>query len=120
MSRNKQRGTSWESKIVELLRDRGWPHAERRALGGAHDRGDIAGVPAVVIEAKNCAKVELAAFLDEAETERANDKADLGVAWIKRRGKASAAEGYVVMSGDTFVWLLRSAGYGTALDEEAS
>src|SRR5690348_16916994 len=118
MSRNRAKGTSWESKIIEFLRERGWPHAERRALGGNNDRGDVAGVVGVVIEAKSCNRLELAAWLDEAEAERANDRADLGVAWIKRRGKTSAAHGYVVMDGDTFTWLLRAAGYGKPIAPE--
>ena len=32
-------------------------------------------------------------------------------AWIKRRGKASPGEAYVVMDGETFTHLLREAGY---------
>lgn len=119
MSRNRAKGTSWESAVVTYLRGRGWPHAERRALSGANDRGDVAGVIGVVIECKNAAKVELAAWLDEASAERDNDRADLGVAWFKRRGKTNPGKGFVVMDGDTFTWLLRSAGYGQPLDDEA-
>lgn len=121
MSKSKQRGTAWESKVVEYLRERGWPHAERRALSGKNDRGDIAGVVGCCIEAKSAQRLELAAWLDEAEVERQNDHADLGVVWFKRRGHTSAGKGYVLMDGDSFTWLLRSAGYGTALPaEEAS
>lgn len=118
MNKSKIKGTAWESAIVTFLRARGWPHAERRALQGNLDRGDVAGCPGIVIEAKACKEITLAAFLDEAETERENDHADIGVAWIKRRGKAGAGDGYVVMSGDAFTWLLRSAGYGVPLTEE--
>ena len=66
-----------------------WPHAERRALNGNQDRGDIAGVPGCVIEAKNAKTINLAGWLDEANLERDNDRADLGVVWFKRRGKVS-------------------------------
>ncbi len=118
MNKSKARGTSWESAIVDFLRGRGFPHAERRALQGNLDRGDIAGAPGVVIEAKSCARLDLAGWLDEAEVERANDRADLGVVWFKRRGKTSAGKGYVLMDGDTFTWLLRSAGYGQPLSEK--
>ena len=48
MSASKSKGTAWETAIVRFLKDRGWPNAERRALGGANDRGDIAGVVGVV------------------------------------------------------------------------
>lgn len=111
VNKPKIRGTRWESAIVAYLRENGWPHAERRTLTGGKDRGDIAGVVSVVIEAKDCKAITLASFLDEANTEAANDNADLGVAWIKRRGKASPADGYVVMDGATFVGLLEEAGY---------
>jgi hypothetical protein len=112
MSRERAKGTAWESTIVNYLQGRGWVHAERRALAGALDKGDIAGVPGVVIEAKNCKQINLAQFLTEANTERANAGAAIGVAWVKRRGKASAGDGYVVMDGDTFTQLLKDAGYG--------
>lgn len=111
MSASKRKGTAWESAIVDYLRANGAPHAERRALAGARDRGDIAGIPGVVVEAKSAARVELAAWLDEAEAERANDHADLAVVWHKRRGKTSPGAGFVTMSGDTLMRLLSAAGY---------
>ena len=112
MSRSRAKGTSWESNIVDYLRTAGWPHAERRALNGRRDRGDVAGLIGVVIEAKNEASIRLAAYVAEAEAERANGDADVGVAWIKKRGKTSAGDGYVVMTGAQFTALLKAAGYG--------
>ena len=111
MSASKSKGTRWESAIVEYLRASGVPHAERRALNGTKDRGDVAGIPGVVIEAKNAATVSLGAWLDEAEAERVNDGAAVAVVWHHRRGKRSPASGYVTMSGATLVELLVAAGY---------
>ena len=111
VNRSKAKGTAWESEIVTFLIGQGWPHVERRTLNGATDRGDIAGIPGVVIEAKSVKTITLGAFVDEATQERANDRADLGVAWIKRRGKTSAEHGYVVMDGAQFARLLKEAGY---------
>ncbi len=111
MSASKRKGTGWESAVVTYLRENGVPHAERRSLNGAKDRGDIAGIPGVVIECKNEKTVTLAAYADETETERRNDHAPVGAAWIKRRGKASPAHGYVLMTGDRFLRLLTEAGY---------
>lgn len=111
MNKSKIKGTSWESEIVRYLRECGVPSAERRALHGNHDRGDLAGIPGVVVEAKNAARLDLAGWLDEAEIEQRNDHADLGVVWFKRRGRTSAGRGYVLMSGDAFVGLLIAAGY---------
>jgi hypothetical protein len=115
MSRARATGTRFESAIVDFLTRNGFPHAERRALAGALDKGDITGIPSVVIEAKATKTITLAAFLDEALTERDNAGAAIGAAWIKRRGKGSAGDGYVVMDGHTYVRLLRMSGWGDPL-----
>jgi hypothetical protein len=109
---SKQRGTAWESEIVSFLKSCGWPYVERRTLSGNKDRGDIAGIPGVVIEAKATKTAALAAHLDEANLEAENDGANLGAVWMKRRGHASAGNGYVIVDGWTFAALLNSAGYG--------
>lgn len=111
MSASKRKGTSFESSIVDYLRANGVPHAERRALNGARDRGDIAGVPGVVFEAKSAARLELAAWVDETECERKNDGAEYGVTVIKRRGRGSAGDGYAVLPFAALLALLREAGY---------
>ena len=111
MSASKRKGTGWESAVVAFLKDNGAPHAERRALNGAKDRGDIAGIPGVVIECKAERAITLSSYLDETEAERRNDGAAVGVAWIKRRGRANPADGYVLMSGAQLLHLLAAAGY---------
>lgn len=111
MSKSKAKGTAWESAVVDCLQTLGVPHAERRALNGAADKGDIAGLPGVVIECKNAARVELGSWVDEAVAERDNARAAVGVVWHKRRGHTAAALGFVTMPGWQFVQLLREAGY---------
>lgn len=108
MTAAKQKGTRWETAIVAYLRDSGWGHVERRALNGAHDKGDIVGLPGIVIEAKSTARTELAAWVDETEQEVANAGAHHGVVWHKRRGHVSPGRGYVTMTGATYVALLRA------------
>lgn len=49
MNRSKAKGTSAESAVTTYLQTMGFIHAERRSLNGIHDRGDIAGIPGVVI-----------------------------------------------------------------------
>jgi hypothetical protein len=114
MSRNKKIGTAWESAIVAFLRDKGFSYAERRALSGSHDQGDLTGIPGICIEAKHVNRLDLSGWLDEAELERDNAHADVGAVWLKRRGFTSPGRAYVLLSGDDFVWLLKSAGYGDA------
>lgn len=107
MNRSKAKGTAAETAVVRFLQAVGFPYAERRTLNGTHDRGDIAGIPSVVIEVKNCAKQELGSWIAEAERERDNDRATLGVVWHKRRGKTDPADWFVTMSGAQFAALLR-------------
>lgn len=116
MSASKRKGTAAETAIVTYLRTLGFTQTERRALNGSLDRGDIAGIPGVVIEAKNCARQELAGWVREAELERDNDGATLGVVWHKRRGKAHPADWFVTMSGAQFAALLREQQGLPALD----
>lgn len=118
MSAARAKGTRWESALVDFLARHGFPHVERRALHGTNDRGDIAGIPGVVIEAKNQNRHSWAEWLDEAAQEADNAHADVGVVWAKRRGHTDPGKGYVVLDGRTFVWLLRSAGYGDPIEED--
>jgi hypothetical protein len=107
VSRSKAKGTAAETAVVRFLQAAGFAQAERRTLGGTQDRGDIAGIPGVVIEVKNCARQELPAWVAEAELERDNDRASLGVVWHKRRGTTDPGRWFVTMSGDQFAALLR-------------
>jgi hypothetical protein len=111
VNRSKDKGTWWETRIVRYLVECGVPNAERRALRGQFDRGDIAGIVGVVIEAKNDKGMTLAKYLKEAHVERDNDNAAIGVAWIRRRGMPDPADAYVLMDGATFISLLRDADY---------
>lgn len=118
MSASKKKGTTAETAVVAFLRAAGFTQTERRTLNGAKDRGDIAGLPGVVIEVKNCARQELPSWIAEAELERDNDSASLGVVWHKRRGKSNPADWFVTMSGAQFAALLRELQGMPALEVE--
>lgn len=120
MSRSKQKGTAWETALCRYLTEEGFPHIERRALNGNSDRGDLAGIPGWVLEAKNCKRMDLAGWVDEAALEQANDGAEFSAVWHHRVGKSHPGAGYVTMTGATFVRLLRHAGHGTALSATES
>jgi hypothetical protein len=111
MSRNKQKGTAFETQIVRYLADNGFPHAERRALAGVNDLGDITGTPGIVWECKNHKTLAFSEWLTEAETERVNAGADFGIVIAKRRGRGDAADQYAVLTVEHLVWLLKQAGY---------
>ena len=109
MSAARKKGTAAETAVVTHLRAAGFTQVERRALRGVADRGDIAGIPGVVIEVKNCSRTELAAWVDEAEIEGDNDRAQVAAVWHKRRGRAAPADWFVTMTGAQFTFLLRGA-----------
>ena len=106
MSASRRKGTSWESDVVRYLNDHGFPYAERRALYGANDRGDITGIPGVMLECKSVKSVELAEFVDQVVAQTDNAEADIGAAVIKRRMRP-AKDGYVVMTLEQFTTMLQ-------------
>jgi hypothetical protein len=111
VNRSKTKGTAAETAIVRYLQAAGAVHAERRALTGAHDRGDIAGIVGVVIESKSCARDQLPAWVDEAELEGLNDGAEIAFVWHKRRGTTDPGRWFVTMTGRQIVEMLRMTGH---------
>ena len=109
MSKSKQKGTAAETAVVKYLKANGFPKAERRALQGSLDKGDISGIPGVTIEIKNHAKMDLAGWTEELIVEMANDKAWTGVVWHKRKGRGSPGDWYCTMPAHVWVDLLRRA-----------
>lgn len=108
----KKAGSSFERAQADWLAARlGDDRIDRRVKGGVKDRGDIGGVRTirggrVVIECKNTATLALPAWLREAEIERGNDDALIGVVMHKKRGTADPAEQYVTMTAETFARLI--------------
>ena len=109
MNPSKRKGTAFETSVVRYLNDHGYPHAERRALTGNQDRGDIAGIPDFALECKAVQSIALAQFVDEATREANNAGVPYGAAIIKRRQK-NVDQAYVVMTLAQFVELIRSRG----------
>lgn len=71
MTKSKAKGTKAESDCVKYLKPY-WPAAERRALAGNKDKGDIAGIPRTVGEVKAAVKIALSTWQRETLTEMAN------------------------------------------------
>lgn len=115
MTRNrasaKAAGTRFESSVVAYLQAHVFDGIERRAKTGAKDRGDVSGLRAmghrIVVEAKDHGgQVRVGEWLKEAEVERLNDDAGVGLVVAKRRGHASAADQIVLMTVRDLVALL--------------
>lgn len=111
MSKQKQKGTRAESQVVEFLKRNGFPYAERRALSGVNDKGDITGMGPVVVEVKDHQKIVLSQFLSELKEEVVNADAQTGAAVVKKRGTLNVGEWYAVMPVAWWVDLLKEAGY---------
>lgn len=108
MSKSKAKGTAAETAVVKFTKDNGpWP-VERRAQTGAHDCGDLSALPCVV-EVKNCSRMELAKWVDEAGEEAVNAESEFGVVVHKRRGKAYPGDWYCTLEYGDFLYLLRRA-----------
>jgi hypothetical protein len=108
----KAAGTRFESTVTEFLAFRlADDRIERRAKSGAKDKGDIGGVRTlrggrVVIECKDTARDNLPGWIREAEVERGNDDAVIGVVAHKKHGSGNPADQYVSMTLETFARLL--------------
>lgn len=102
----KRKGGAWEREVVTLLRRHGWP-AERRSLRGPDDRGDVVGVPGVVIECKAARRFELGPWLDETVAEAARDDGALPVLVVKRP-RRQVGDAFAVLRLDDLAALLRA------------
>lgn len=112
MSKAKQKGTAAETAVVNYLKaTKQFPYAERRALHGTLDKGDITGCGPVVFEVKDHAKITMPAWLRELEEEVKNAEAEVGVVVAKKRGTMKVEEWYAIMPFGEFVKLLKDAGY---------
>jgi hypothetical protein len=108
---SKQRGTAAETAWVNYLRRRGWHAAERRALAGNKDLGDVAGIPLCVHEVKAHKVLDLSTWVREMQAEMVNARATTGAVVHKRRGTTDPAEWYVTLTGRLYLDLLAAAGY---------
>ena len=107
----KAAGTRFERQVADYLAhglddDR----IDRRVKAGSADRGDIGGVrhlgARVVVECKNTSRLDVGTWLREAETERGNDDATVGLVVAKRHGKGAPADQLVLMTLGDLVALM--------------
>ena len=118
VNKPKNIGTAAESAVVKYLCTDGFPSAERRALRGILDAGDIAGTPGVCWEIKGGHAAEGADYtlltvqwLNETLTEQEIAGADIGVLVCKRKGvgPSNAGAWWAWLPGEQFVQLATRA-----------
>lgn len=92
MARPRDIGTRAETAVVKVLRAHGFPQAERRALRGTADAGDITGTPGLCWEvkggdaARRASDAQIIAWCAETEIERLHAGADYGILVVQRAG----------------------------------
>lgn len=113
MSKSKEKGTTFETLVVEYLRERlGSREIERRTLNGRKDRGDVSGLFAfgqrVVVEVKNHQRMDLSGWVIEAELEAGNDDTPIWAVVHKRprKGAKQMGEQYVTITLDQWTRLI--------------
>lgn len=93
---SKAKGTACESAVVAAARPLGFPLAERLALAGSADVGDVRLAPWVHLEVKggkaaeNASDAQIEAWMVETERELANAGALAGALVTKRKGVGAA------------------------------
>lgn len=105
--RPKDIGTAAETAVVRYLRSAGFPHAERRALRGNQDAGDITGTPGVCWSVKGGAAAKAASdnqvslWLAEAEKQKTNAGVDVFLLVLQRPGigPANASRWWAIVPG---------------------
>lgn len=92
MTRPKDIGTRCETAVAKHARTAGFPDAERRALAGSTDLGDVllCRHPSVIVEVKGGATAKkagagaVAGWLAETERERQAARAEVGLLVVQR------------------------------------
>ena len=108
----KAAGSRFEQAVADYLAREVDDRIERRVKHGAKDRGDISGVRTalgerLVLESKDYGGVyHVSEWLREAEIERGNDDAAVGVVVAKRRGVTDPGQQVVFMTLESFARLL--------------
>lgn len=108
MSASKQKGTSFETAVVNYINESGYFKAQRLVLAGSADQGDIE-CGSWIFEAKNRKGYHPGEAIDEAKVELQHRKSHGPglpthyAAIIKRVGKGDVARSFVVMELEQFV-----------------
>lgn len=106
----KAAGTRFERLVANTLAEHIDDRIDRRVKTGSADRGDIGGLRfagrRVVIECKDVSRLNLSGWVDEADVERGNDDALVGLVVHKRRGHGDGLDQYVTTTLRDLIALL--------------
>jgi len=106
-SANKQKGTRWEVKVCDYLRQQGFTETFRLAPGGELDPGDVGGLPDWAIEVRDRAKHDLSRNVRDANQRAINKGSRWGCSIMKKR-QHPVEDAYVVLDLRTFAEVLKA------------
>ena len=107
MSKARAKGTSFETAVVEILNEEGFPNAKRPGPTN-WEFGDIDGIP-IVLEAKNQQTMALATWMKQAEI--ASQKAGMPFVVVHKRKGKNARKAYATQDFDMWLILFRAYNY---------
>jgi len=121
LQNNKAKGAKYERQVCDMLTAELGVPVERRRLEGQLDRGDVAGIPGLIIECKNERKWGVWQWLREAKAEaehatRHSSSDTLGVVFKRQLGFPDPADSAVIMDVPTFLALWEA--YAEAMRRE--
>lgn len=122
MTRNrrsaKDAGSRFERSIADYLAEHVDERIDRRVKRGEGDRGDLSALRCthgrITVECKDTTRMELAQWASEAEVERGNDDALVGMTIHKRRGVADPGQQWVTCTVNDLIALLT----GSRVDDD--
>jgi len=102
---SRRKGNRAELAVVKLLKAYGWTARTSRSAQGVQGGADIITDCPLSVEVKDHARMELAAWLDQAVAQAESGKP--GVVFHHRRGKGQPADWYATMRVADLLELVR-------------
>ena len=102
---SRRKGQRAEQAVAKLLRSAGWQARTSRSVQGVQGGADLITDCPLSIEVKNHARMELAAWLDQAVAQ--GSPGAPGVVFHHRRGKGNPADWYATMRVSDLLALVR-------------
>ena len=121
MNRNKAKGDRAEMVARDFFRLNGFPGTERTRAGYTRDFGDLHLSPGALVQVKDCQRLRWSEWFTDLEEQIDSHGADVGFLMLKRprMGSAQVGQWLAVMPVERMTRLVRAAGYGTPLPEDA-
>jgi hypothetical protein len=105
-SANKRKGDLFNRQIIKHLIAEGITDAHRYQDGYHLDRGDVAGIPGIVIQAKNVVQVKWSNWFLNVRLQQVHAASPIGILALKRQGRSDPAEATAILERMSW-WDLR-------------